>query len=61
MTTGTSADVVIVGGGIVGIATGGGRGGIGPGPAMGRIIADLITKGSTSVPIDGLDPGRFAG
>ena len=42
------------------IATGGGRGGIGLGPAMGRITADLITKGSTSIPIDAFDPGRFA-
>ena len=42
------------------IATGGGRQGILLGPAMGRITADLISNGSTSIPIDAFDPGRFA-
>jgi glycine/D-amino acid oxidase-like deaminating enzyme len=43
------------------INTGGGRQGIMMGPAMGRITADLITKGETSVPLDPYDPGRFSG
>ena len=42
------------------IATGGGRQGIVLGPAMGRITADLITDGTTNIPIDAFDPGRFA-
>ena len=42
------------------IATGGGRSGIALGPAMGRITADLITQGSTDIPIDAFDPGRFS-
>jgi glycine/D-amino acid oxidase-like deaminating enzyme len=41
------------------LATGAGRKGILLGPAMGRITADLITKGSTSIPIDAFAPGRF--
>lgn len=43
------------------MATGAGRKGILLGPAMGRLAADLITKGSTSLPIDAFAPGRFAG
>ena len=42
------------------MATGAGHRGIALGPAMGRITADLITKGTTSIPIDAFDPGRFA-
>ena len=41
------------------IATGAGRQGIILGPAMGRIVADLITTGKTDIPIDAFDPGRF--
>jgi glycine oxidase len=41
------------------MATGAGRGGILLGPAMGRTIADLIATGSTDLPIDDFDPGRF--
>ena len=41
-------------------ATGAGRKGILLGPAMGRITADLITKGSSDIPIEAFDPGRFA-
>jgi glycine/D-amino acid oxidase-like deaminating enzyme len=43
------------------IATGGGRGGILLGPAMGRTIADLVATGVTDMPIDDFDPGRFRG
>ena len=42
------------------MATGAGRKGILLGPAMGHVMADLLTKGSADVPIDELDPGRFA-
>jgi glycine/D-amino acid oxidase-like deaminating enzyme len=42
------------------MATGAGRGGILLGPAMGRMIADLITRGSSDIPINAFDPGRFA-
>ena len=42
------------------IATGGGRSGILLGPAMGRVIADLITQGEPSIPIDALDTRRFS-
>lgn len=43
------------------MATAAGRKGILLGPAMGRVVADLITKGSTPLPLDAFDPGRFAG
>ena len=43
------------------VATGGGRGGILLGPAMGRTIADLVASGATDMPIDDFDPGRFGG
>jgi len=43
------------------LATGGGRGGILLGPAMGRTIADLVATGVTDMPIDDFDPGRFRG
>ena len=42
------------------VATGAGRQGIVLGPAMARITADLVTTGSTDIPIDAFDPGRFA-
>lgn len=42
------------------VATGAGRKGILLGPAMGKLAADLVTKGAPSVPIDVFDPGRFA-
>ena len=43
------------------MSTGAGRKGIALGPAMGRITADLVTKGASDIPIDAFDPGRFAG
>ena len=43
------------------VATGGGRLGLMMGPAMGSLTADLVATGSTSVPLDEFDPGRFAG
>ena len=42
------------------MTTGGGRSGVLLGPAMGRITADLITTGSSNIPIEGLEPGRFS-
>jgi glycine/D-amino acid oxidase-like deaminating enzyme len=42
------------------VATGGGTKGILLAPAMGRAIADLILKGSTSIPIAACSPARFA-
>ena len=42
------------------IATGAGRKGILLGPAMGRMISDLISKGVSDIAIDAFDPGRFA-
>ena len=41
------------------VATGGARTGISLGPAMGRIAADLVTTGSSDVPLDEFSPGRF--
>ena len=41
-------------------ATGGGRLGLMLGPAMARLTADLIAKGTTTVPLDEFWPGRFA-
>ena len=41
-------------------ATGGGRLGLMMGPAMGALTADLIATGSTSIPLQEFDPGRFA-
>ena len=60
-----SADRMLVLGRVPGwtrtyIATGGGRQGIALGPAIGRITADLVTTGASSIPIDAFDPGRFA-
>ena len=42
------------------VATGGGRLGLMMGPAMGWLTSDLIIKGTTSVPLNEFDPGRFA-
>ena len=60
-----SADRKLVLGGVPGTegayaATGGGRLGLMLGPAMARLTADLIAKGTTTVPLDEFDPGRFA-
>ena len=41
------------------VATGGGRQGIMLGPGMAKVIVDLITRGSTDVQVEALDPGRF--
>ena len=41
------------------LATGAERKGILLGPSMGRIIADILTKGTSDIPIDAFDPGRF--
>ncbi len=35
------------------------RGGWGVGPALGRLMAELIVTGKTSMPVAGFDPGRF--
>ena len=43
------------------MATGAGRKGILLGPAMARVTADLITTGSSGIPIEAFDPGRFGG
>ena len=43
------------------VATGGGRLGLMLGPAMARLTADLVAKGTTTIPLDEFDPGRFAG
>ena len=42
------------------IATGTGRKGILLGPAVGRLMADLITKGATDIPLEQFLPSRFA-
>ena len=42
------------------VATGGGRLGLMMGPAMGWLTSELISKGTTSVPLVEFDPGRFA-
>ena len=42
------------------IATGTGRKGILLGPAVGRLMADLITKGATDIPLEQFSPSRFA-
>ena len=42
------------------VATGGGRLGLMMGPAMGSLMSDLIADGTTSIPLDEFDPGRFA-
>ena len=42
------------------LATGAGKKGILLSPAIGKAVAELITKGSTEISIEGFDPGRFA-
>lgn len=42
------------------LATGAGKKGILLAPAIGKAIADIITKGETEIPLDGFDAGRFA-
>jgi glycine oxidase len=42
------------------IASGTGRKGILLGPSVGRLTADLITKGTTDIPIEQFSPSRFA-
>ena len=42
------------------VATGAGRKGILVGPAMGRIMADLIVKGATDIPIEAFGATRFS-
>lgn len=43
------------------LATGAGKKGVLLSPAMGKAVADLITDGTTQVPLAGFDPHRFAG
>ena len=43
------------------LATGGGKKGILLAPAMGRVVADLVVRGETLLPIDDFAPGRFVG
>ena len=42
------------------VATGGGRLGLMLGPGMARLTADLVAKGTTTIPLDEFYPGRFA-
>ena len=42
------------------VATGGGRQGIMLGPGMAKVVVDLITRGSTDVAVEQLDPARFS-
>lgn len=42
------------------LATGGAKKGILLAPGMGRAVADLVTAGETELPIEALDPARFA-
>ena len=43
------------------LATGGGKKGVMLAPAMGRVVADLVMRGETQVPIGDFAPERFAG
>ena len=43
------------------LATGGGKKGVLLAPAMGRVLADLIVRSETGLPIDDFAPGRFVG
>jgi len=43
------------------LATGGGKKGVLLAPAMGVVLADLIVRRETGLPIDEFAPGRFAG
>jgi sarcosine oxidase subunit beta len=59
-----SADGVQILGGVPGlhgfyIATGHGGGGFSTGPGTGALMADLITRGATEVPLDGVTLSRF--
>ena len=36
------------------------RGGYSQGPALGKLLAELMLDGTTSLPVDGFDPGRFS-
>lgn len=42
------------------VATGAGKKGILLGPAMGRVVADLVVRQKTPLPISGFAPGRFS-
>lgn len=42
------------------LATGGGRKGVLLGPAMGRVVADLVLTGRAPIAIEAFAPGRFA-
>ena len=42
------------------LATGAGKKGILLAPAIGKAVADIITKGETKIPLEGFDAGRFA-
>jgi sarcosine oxidase subunit beta len=35
------------------------RGGYSQGPALGKLLAELMLEGTTSLPVDKFDPGRF--
>ncbi len=43
------------------LATGAGKKGVLLSPAMGKAVADLITEGSTELPVEQFAPDRFAG
>ena len=43
------------------LATGGGKKGVLLAPAMGAVLADLVARGETRLPIDDFAPARFAG
>ena len=43
------------------LTTGGGKKGVLLAPAMGRVVADLVVRGETRLPIDDFAPGRFVG
>lgn len=43
------------------LATGGGKKGVLLAPAMGKVVADLVKRGETQLPIGDFAPGRFAG
>ena len=43
------------------LATGGGKKGVLLAPAMGVVLADLVARNETRLPIDDFAPGRFAG
>ncbi|MCY4529535.1 MAG: FAD-dependent oxidoreductase, partial [Chloroflexi bacterium] len=43
------------------LVSGGGKKGVLLAPAMGRVLADLVVREATKLPIDEFAPGRFAG